>query len=79
MPKQSPAAPSASAIHPCRTIIQIIGHPSIESLPKTFAPPDQAPSLQRWTNFVTSFYFPQQPLPFEMESTLKGKQQSTYK
>ena len=40
MSKQPPPAPTASAIGPCRTLIQIVGRPGTESLPCTFAPPD---------------------------------------
>ena len=38
--KQPPPAPTASAIGPCPTLIQIVGRPGTESLPSTFAPPD---------------------------------------
>ena len=41
MSKQPPPAPTASAIDPCPTTIQIVGRPSTESLPRTIAPPDQ--------------------------------------
>ena len=40
MSKQPPPAPTASAIGPCPTLIQIVGRPSTESLLSTFAPPD---------------------------------------
>ena len=46
MSKQPPPAPTASAIGPCPTLIQIIvGRPGTGSLPSTFAPPDQPPHL----------------------------------
>ena len=40
MSKQPPPAPTASAIGPCPTFIQIVGRPGTESLPSTFAPPN---------------------------------------
>ena len=40
MSKQPPPAPTASAVDPCPTIIQIIGRPGAGSLPSTIAPPD---------------------------------------
>ena len=40
MSKQSPPAPTASAVGPCPTVIQIVGRPGTESLPSTIAPPD---------------------------------------
>ena len=40
MSKQPPPAPTASAISPCPTGIQIVGRPSTGSLPGTIAPPD---------------------------------------
>ena len=43
MSKQPPPAPTASAIGPCPTIIQIVGRPGNGSLPRTIAPPDRPP------------------------------------
>ena len=40
MSKQPPPAPTASAIGPCPTIVQIVGRPGTGSLPRTIAPPD---------------------------------------
>ena len=40
MSKQPPAAPTASAVSPCPTIIQIVGRPGTGSLSSTIAPPD---------------------------------------
>ena len=40
MSKQPPPAPTASAIGPCPTIIQIVGRPGTGSSPRTIAPPD---------------------------------------
>ena len=40
MSKPSPPAPTASAIGPCPTVIQIVGRPGTGSLPSTIAPPD---------------------------------------
>ena len=39
MSKQPPPAPTASAIGPCPTIIQIVGRPVTGSLPRTIEPP----------------------------------------
>ena len=36
----TPPAPTASAIGPCPTVIQIVGRPGTGSLPSTIAPPD---------------------------------------
>ena len=41
MSKQPVPAPTASAIGPCPTIIQIVRRPGTGSLSRTFAPPDQ--------------------------------------
>ena len=38
--KQPPAAPNASAVGPCLTVIEIVGRPGTRSLPSTIAPPD---------------------------------------
>ena len=43
MSKQPPPAPTASAIGPCPTVIQIVGRPGTGSLPSTIAPPDHPP------------------------------------
>ena len=40
MSKQPPPAPTASAVGPCPTVIQIVGRPGTGSLSSTFAPPD---------------------------------------
>ena len=40
MSKQPPPAPTASAVGPCPTVIQIVGRPGTGSLPRTKAPPD---------------------------------------
>ena len=40
MSKPSPPAPTASAVGPCPTIIQIVGRPGTGSLPRVIAPPD---------------------------------------
>ena len=41
MSKQPPPAPTASAVGPCPTVIQIEGRPGTGSLPSTIAPPDR--------------------------------------
>ena len=48
MSKQPPPAPTASAIGPCPTIIQIVGRPDTGSLPSTIAPPDPPPPQVGW-------------------------------
>ena len=40
MSKQPPPAPTASAVGPCPTVIQIVARPGTGSLPSTIAPPD---------------------------------------
>ena len=44
-----PPAPTVSAVGPCPTFIQIVGHPGTGSLPSTFAPP---PSMVCWKRSV---------------------------
>ena len=44
MSKQPPPAPTASAIGPCPTKIQIVGRPGTGSLPRAIAPPDHPPN-----------------------------------
>ena len=39
MSKQPPPGPTASAVGPCHTVIQIVGRPGTGSLPSTIAPP----------------------------------------
>ena len=43
MSKQLPPAPTASAVGPCPTVIQIVGRPGTGSLHSTIAPPDHPP------------------------------------
>ena len=43
MSKQPPPAPTASAVGPCPTVIQVVGRPGTGSLPRTIAPPDHPP------------------------------------
>ena len=38
MSEQPPPAPTASAVGPCPTVIQIVGRPGTGSLPRTIAP-----------------------------------------
>ena len=47
MSKQPQPAPTASAVGPCPTIIQIVGRPSTGSLPSTIAPPDHPGGKRR--------------------------------
>ena len=46
MSKQPPPAPTASAVGPCPTVIQIVGRPGTGSLLSTIAPPDHPPPLR---------------------------------
>ena len=48
MSKQPPPAPTASAVGPCPTEIQIVGRPGTGSLPSTIAPPTTP--CQLWTD-----------------------------
>ena len=43
MSKQPPPAPTASAVGPCPTVIQIVGRLGTGSLHSTIAPPDHPP------------------------------------
>ena len=52
MSKQPPPAPTASAVGPCPTVIQIVGRPGTGSLPSTIAPPDHP--LHNEDSFVFS-------------------------
>ena len=47
MSKQPPPAPTARAVGPCPTVIQIVGRPGTGSLPSTIEPPDHPPLLER--------------------------------
>ena len=49
MSKQPPPAPTASAVGPCPTVIQIVGRPGTGSLPSTIAPPDHPRVYRRTT------------------------------
>ena len=40
MSKQPPPAPTASAVGPCPTVLQIVGRPGTGTSPSTIAPPD---------------------------------------
>ena len=48
MSKQPPPAPTASAVGPCPTVIQIVGRPGTGSLPSTIAPPDHPLLVKRF-------------------------------
>ena len=47
MSKQLPPAPTASAVGPWPTVIQIVGRPGTGSLPSTIAPPDHPPDMYK--------------------------------
>ena len=52
MSKQTPPAPTASAVGPCPTIIQIVGRPGTGSVPITIAPPGVGRVVRWcWVNF----------------------------
>ena len=55
MPKQPPPAPTASAVGPCPTVIQIVGRPGTGSLSRTIAPPSQ-PLVVRRQIYVSAKY-----------------------
>ena len=44
-------APTASAVGPCPTVIQIVGRPGTGSLPSTIAPPDH-PTVCNGASFM---------------------------
>ena len=50
MSKQAPPAPTASAVGPCPTVIQIVGRPGTGSLPSTIAPPDHPLGTGKYLN-----------------------------
>ena len=75
MSKQPPPAPTASAIGPCPTIIQIVGRPGTGSLPRTIAPPDHPlyiPELQRKQLSSLPVCFSGGQSHFKMGSSLEG-------
>ena len=43
----TPPAPTASAVGPCPTVIQIVGRPGTGRLPSTIAPPDHPHNRKR--------------------------------
>ena len=55
MSKQPPPAPTASAVGPCPTIIQIVGRPGTRSLPSTIEPPDHPHLSNARQNSFTIF------------------------
>ena len=52
MSKQPPPAPTASAVGPCPTVIQIVGRPGTGSLPSTIAPPNHPHGVQETIDFI---------------------------
>ena len=52
MSKQPPPAPTACAVGPCPTIIQIVGRPSTGSLPSTTAPPNHPRDIPESTGMA---------------------------
>ena len=47
MSKQPPPAPTASAVGPCPTLIQIVGRPGTGSLPSTITPPNHPQIIRK--------------------------------
>ena len=56
MSTQPPSAPTARAIGPCPTIIQIVGRPGTRSLRRTIAPPT-TPYSQRTSTITLPIFF----------------------
>ena len=44
--QKNPPVPTASAVGPCPTVVQIVGRPGIGSLPSTIAPPDHPRQIE---------------------------------
>ena len=57
MSKQPPPAPTASAVGPCPTVIQIVGRPGTGSLPSTIALPDHSQFLKSHCEKFVTFFF----------------------
>ena len=77
MSKQLPPAPTASAIGPCPTIIQIVGRPGTGSLPRTIAPPDHLSYVKECAfhadREMMRVVTPPVPPNFPEETGLKGR------
>ena len=56
MSKQPQPAPTASAIGSCPTMIQIVGRPGTESLPRTIASPDHPDFIESYKDFALNRY-----------------------
>ena len=63
MSNQPPPAPTASAIGPCPTIIQIVGRPGTVSLPRTIAPTDHPQERLgvRFRNYIYALRYLETP------------------
>ena len=54
MSKQPPAAPTASALGLCPTVVKSVGRPGVGSLPRTIAPSDRPyKRIRRYTVAMT--------------------------
>ena len=53
MSKQPPPQPTASAVGPCPTVIQIVGHPGTGNLPSIITPPGH-PLFNLYTHSETT-------------------------
>ena len=56
MSKQPLPAPTASAVGPCPTVIQIVGRPGTGSVPSTIAPPDHPRNCGRTDDGACLYY-----------------------
>ena len=63
MSKQPPPAPTASAVGPCHTVIQIVGRLGTGSLPSTIAPPDHPLQFTRNVSFPEARKIVESPTP----------------
>ena len=57
MSKQPQPAPTASAVGPCPTLIQIVGRPGTGTLPSTIAPPDHPRKGVGTTQNISTAHF----------------------
>ena len=70
MSKQTPPAPTASAVGPCPTVIQIVGRPGTGSLPSTIAPPDHPQYILGGGGVNLVQLHPNLPLPLHLFETV---------
>ena len=63
MSKQPPPAPTASAVGPCPTVIQIVGCTGTRSLPSTIEPPNHPLKMYGLTSMFSTIFCPLLRLP----------------